>query len=59
VESSPSPTTNRPYLGKNLLSGKLVDGGTDAVTPDDIMKPENKIQRSLYRETRYQSWEKL
>jgi hypothetical protein len=50
---------NRPCLGKNLLSGKLADGGTDALTPGDIMKPENKIRRSLYRETRSQRWEKL
>jgi hypothetical protein len=47
----PSPTMNRPCLGKNLLSGKLVDGGTDAVMPDDIMKPEIEIRRSLYHET--------
>jgi hypothetical protein len=55
----PSPTMNRSCLGKNLLSGKLADGGTDAVTPDDIMKPENEIRRSLYHETRSRRWEKL
>jgi hypothetical protein len=55
----PSPTTNRPCLGKNLLGGKLADGGTDAVTPDDIMKSENEIRRSLYHETRSRRWEKL
>jgi hypothetical protein len=50
---------NRPCLGKNLLSGKLADGGTDAVTPGNIMKPENKIRRSLYHEMRSWRWEKL
>ena len=55
----PSPTTNQPCLEKNHLSGKLVDEGTDAVTPDDIMKPENEIQRSLCREMRSWRWEKL
>jgi hypothetical protein len=50
---------NQLCLGKILLSGKLVDEGTDAVTPDDIMKPENEIQRSLYREMRSRRWEKL
>jgi hypothetical protein len=46
-------------LGKNHLSGKLADEGTDAITPGDIMKPENKIRRSLYRETISRRWEKL
>jgi hypothetical protein len=55
----PSPTTNQLCLGKNLLSGKLVDEGTDAVTPSDIMKPENKIRRSLCREMRSRRCEKL
>jgi hypothetical protein len=50
---------NQLCLGKNLLSGKLTDGGIDAVTPGNIMKPENEIRRSLYRETRSQRWEKL
>ena len=50
---------NQLCLGKNNLSGKLVDEGTDAVTPDDIMKPENEIQRSLCREMRSWRWEKL
>jgi hypothetical protein len=39
----PSPTTNQLCLGKNLLSGKLIDEGTDTVTLGDIMKPENEI----------------
>jgi hypothetical protein len=59
VESSPSPTTNQPCLGKNHLSGKLVDKGTDAVTPDDIMKPENETRCSLCHEMRSWRWEKL
>jgi hypothetical protein len=55
----PSPTTNQLCLGKNLLIGKLVDEGTDAVMPGDIMKLENGIQRSLCREMRSRRWEKL
>jgi hypothetical protein len=55
----PSPTTNRLCLGKNLLSEKLAARGIDAITPDDIMKPENEIRRSLYHETRSRRWEKL
>jgi hypothetical protein len=55
----PSPTTNQLYLGKNLLSGKLAGEGTDAITPDDIMKPENEIRRSMYRETRSRKLKKL
>jgi hypothetical protein len=39
-------------LGKNHLSEKLVDEGTDVVTPGDIMKPENETRRSLCREMR-------
>jgi hypothetical protein len=50
---------NQLCLGKNHLSGKLVDEGTDAVTPGDIMKPENETRRSLYHEMRSQRWEKL
>jgi hypothetical protein len=50
---------NQLCLGKNLLSGKLADEGTDTVTPGDIMKPKNEIRRSLYHETRYRRWEKL
>jgi hypothetical protein len=55
----PSPTMNRPRLGKNLLSGKLADEGTDTVMLDDIMKPENETRCSLYHEMRSQRWEKL
>jgi hypothetical protein len=50
---------NQRCLGKNLLSGKLVDEGTNAVTADDIMKPENKIRRSPCHEMRSRRWEKL
>ena len=55
----PSPTTNQLCLGKNLLSGKLADEGTDVVMLGDIMKPENETQRSLHHEMRSQRWEKL
>jgi hypothetical protein len=50
---------NQLCLGKNLLSGKLVDEGTDAVTSGDIMKPENEIRCNLCREMISQRWEKL
>jgi hypothetical protein len=50
---------NQPCLGKNLLSEKLADEGTDAVMPDDIMQPENETRCSLYHEMRSQRWEKL
>jgi hypothetical protein len=50
---------NQLCLGKNHLNGKLADEETDVVTPGDIMKPENEIRRSLYRETRSRRWEKL
>jgi hypothetical protein len=46
-------------MGKNLLSGKLDDEETNAVMPDDIMKPENETRRSLYHEMRSRRWEKL
>jgi hypothetical protein len=55
----PSPTTNQPCLGKNLLSEKLADEETDVVMLGDIMKPENETRHSLYHETRSQRWEKL
>jgi hypothetical protein len=55
----PSPTMNQPCLGKNLLSGKLADEGTDAVMPGHLMKPKNETQRSLYHEMRSRRWEKL
>jgi hypothetical protein len=50
---------NQPCLGKNLLSGKLADEGTNAVMPDDIMKPENETRRNQYHEMRSWRWEKL
>jgi hypothetical protein len=50
---------NQPHLGRNLLSGKPTDEGTDTKISGDIMKPENKIQRSLYHEMRSRRWEKL
>jgi hypothetical protein len=50
---------NRLHLGRNLLNGKLVDEGTDAETPDDIMKPENETRHSLCHEMRSQRQEKL
>jgi hypothetical protein len=43
----PSSTMNQLCLGKNHISGKLVDEGTDAATPDDIMKSENETQHNL------------
>jgi hypothetical protein len=52
-----SPTMNQ--LQRNLFIGSLADGGTDAEIFGDITKPENGIQRNLYRETRSQKWEKL
>jgi hypothetical protein len=55
----PSPTTSRPRLGKNHLSGNPVDEEISAGTSGDITKPENGIQSSLSRETRSRRWEKL
>jgi hypothetical protein len=54
-----SPTMNRLYQEKNLFSGNLAGGGTDAEIFGDIMKPENGIRRSPYHKTRSQKWEKL
>jgi hypothetical protein len=45
--------TSQPCLGKNLLSEKLTDGGTDAGMFIDIMKLENETRRSLYLEMRF------
>jgi hypothetical protein len=45
---------NQPCLGKNLLSEKLADGGTDAEIFGDITKLENGTQRSLYPEMKSQ-----
>jgi hypothetical protein len=50
---------NQPCLGKNLLSEKLADEGTDAIMLGDIMKPENETRRNLYHEMRSRRWEKL
>jgi hypothetical protein len=55
----PSLTTSQPCLGKNPLSEKLVDGGTNAGMFGDIMNLENKTWRSLYLEMRSQRWETL
>jgi hypothetical protein len=46
-------------LGKNPLSEKLTDGGTDAGMFSDIMKLENETRRSLFLEMRSRRWEKL
>jgi hypothetical protein len=55
----PSPTTSQSCLGKNLLSEKLADGGTDAEMFSDIMKPENETRCSLYLEMKSRRREKL
>jgi hypothetical protein len=55
----PSPTTSQPYLGKNLLSEKLTDEGTDAEIFDDITKLGNRTRHSLYPEMKSRRWEKL
>jgi hypothetical protein len=54
-----SPTMNQPHQEKNIFIGSLAGGGTDAEIFSDITRPENGIQRSPYRETRSQKWEKL
>jgi hypothetical protein len=54
-----SPTTSRPRLGKNHLSGSPIDEEIGAETSGDITKPENGIRSSLSRETRSRRWEKL
>jgi hypothetical protein len=54
-----SPMMNQLHWGKNLFSGNLAGGGTDAEIFDDIMRPENGIRCSPYHETRSQKWEKL
>jgi hypothetical protein len=55
----PSQMMSQPCLGKNLLSEKLADGGTDVGMFGDIMKLENETRRSLYLEIRSRRWEKL
>jgi hypothetical protein len=39
---------SQPCLGRNLLSEKLANGGTNAGIFDDITKLGNGTQRSLY-----------
>jgi hypothetical protein len=39
---------SQPCLGKNLLSEKLADGGTNAEIFGDITKQGNGTRRSLY-----------
>jgi hypothetical protein len=50
---------NRLHQEKNLFIENLAGGGTDAEIFGDIMRLENGIRRSPYRETRSQKWEKL
>jgi hypothetical protein len=50
---------NQLHQEKNLFIGSLAGGGTDAEIFGDIMRLENGIRRSPYRETRSQKWEKL
>jgi hypothetical protein len=50
---------SQPCLGKNLLSEKLANGGTDAGMFCDVMKLENETRHSLYLEMRSRRWEKL
>jgi hypothetical protein len=52
VESPPSPTTSRPRLEKNHLSGNPADGETGAETFSDTTRPENGIWSNLFRGTR-------
>jgi hypothetical protein len=54
-----SPTMNQLHQEKNLFIWSLAGGGTGAEIFGDIMRPENGIRRSPYRETRSQKWEKL
>jgi hypothetical protein len=50
---------SQPCLGKNHLSEKLADGGTDAEIFGDITKQGNRTRRSLYLEMKFRRWEKL
>jgi hypothetical protein len=50
---------NRLHQEKNLFIGNFAGGGTGAEIFGNITRPENGIQRSPYRETRSQKWEKL
>ena len=48
LELAPSPTMSLPCKGTSLHSVKHGDGGTNAITYDDIMKLENGIRHSPY-----------
>jgi hypothetical protein len=47
-----SLTMNQLHQEKNLFTGSLAGGGTDAEIFGDITKPENGIRRSPCHETR-------
>jgi hypothetical protein len=51
--------TRQPCLGKNLLSEKLADRGTNAEIFGDITKQGNRTRRSLYPKMKFWRWEKL
>jgi hypothetical protein len=50
---------SQPCQGKNLLSEKLGDEGTDARIFDDIMRLGSETQRSPYPGMKSRKWEKL
>jgi hypothetical protein len=50
IESSPISDDEPTMLGKNLLSEKLGDGGTDARIFSDITKLGSRTRHSLYPE---------
>jgi hypothetical protein len=50
---------SQPCLGKNLLSEKLADKGTDAEIFGDITKQGNGTRRRLYPEMKFRRSEKL
>jgi hypothetical protein len=50
---------SQPCLGKNLLSEKLADEGTNTEIFGDITKQGNRTRRSLYPEMKFWRWEKL
>jgi hypothetical protein len=50
---------SQPCLGKNLLSEKLADGGTNTGIFSDITKLGNGTRRSLCPEMKSWRWEKL
>jgi hypothetical protein len=51
--------TSQPCLGKNLLSEKPADGGTDAAIFGDITKLGSGSRHSLYPEMKSRRYEKL